>query len=165
VRVRVGHDELTAPLPSLLAPFAKKGALAEMLFGVDLFVVTGNSVFRQLPQAEFLWSEFTIRPPQDQFLRASFPGMDSATVRETKTWLFLAGAPWRYMMFFGPRGYRRMMFDAGAVLAHLAGAADDLGLRPVVCYDFYDARLNQVLLLDGTERAALAAVALPGMPL
>jgi hypothetical protein len=162
--VRLRHDELTPSLRAVLAPFALEGATADLLFSVDLFVLQGHRLFRQLPQADFLWSDLTLMPAQLQMLRTSLLGLEPAVVKETRTWLLLAGAPWRYMMFYGPRGYRRMMFDIGALVARLYDSAENLDLRPAVCYDFFDTRLNQVFQLDGTERTILALMAVPGIP-
>ena len=70
----------------------------------------------------------------------------------------MVGVPWRNMLFFGPRGYRRMLIDCGRLLAHLEtrAAGSGVGLLPVL--DLYDARVDGVLNNDGTERTTLLAL-------
>ena len=66
------------------------------------------------------------------------------------------------MVFLGPRGYRRMLLDAGELLGRLQDVAADGAVEAAVFPDFYDRQVDDVLLLDGTERTVIAIVALDG---
>lgn len=161
-RVLLQHNRLCPSLQQLLAPFSGEKKLVDLLYSVDLFLLENDRLFRQVPNADFLWFEKKINSMEKQLFRSSMLGVPSKVMKETKRFLILAGAPWRYMMFFGPRGYRRMMFDAGHLIAHLERASSELGLDPTVCLDYYDFRVDCVLNLDGTERTTLAIMSLQG---
>ena len=88
--------------------------------------------------------------------------MAAERVPRTGPLLFVAAAPWRYMMFLGPRGYRRMLLDAGELLGRLRDVAADAAVEAAVFPDFYDRRVDDALLLDGVERTVVAIVALEG---
>ncbi len=158
-------DTIHPGLAELLRPFSSANPLTEQLFAVDLFVLYGDQVLRQVPNYERLWIERRLHQQEQQFFRSALLNVSREVYQDTQVFLVLAGAAWRYMMFFGPRGYRRMLYDAGSVATSLQQRAQDLNLNPSICFDFYDTRVNQMLMLDGTERSALIIMPLQGVTL
>lgn len=158
--VRLFVDKLPPPLASVLAPFTGQGRLSSLLYGLDLFVLHEQSLLRVVPRTGFLWRDRRLAGEDDSRMRESI--LATERVPRTGPLLFLAAAPWRYMMFLGPRGYRRMLLDAGEVLGRLRDLAADAGVEAAVFTDFYDRRVDDVLLLDGVERTVVAIVALDG---
>lgn len=156
------HHELPEPIRTLFAPFAEEGDLTSLLFSVDLFYLSGNRLVRQVPQTDYLWFEKNLTQFEQQLFRSSLLRVPQDKLADTKDFLILVGVPWRYMMFFGPRGYRKMMYEAGALMNRLAESATKLGLGPILCDDFFDARVDRVMLMDGTERTTLAIIPLTG---
>lgn len=160
--LRLKHSELPSALGRLCRACEAGGPLASRLYGVDLMLLFGGRIVRIVPGADFVWIEKRLDPDEDRRLRAAILRQPSEAVERARAFFFVVGVPWRYMMFVGPRGYRHMMFDAGAVLAGVQALATQLELSPRVCLDYYDAHVDRVLLLDGTERTTLGVVALEG---
>lgn len=160
--VRVRHSTLPDPLAKLLAPFGPTGGLAPLLYGVDLFLLHEGRLLRVVPTADYLWVERRITKAEEQTIRSSLLRLPASGLAQSRALLFVVGVPWRYMMYNGPRGYRHMMFEAGHLLGQLHFGATQLKLQPLVCLDFYDARVDGVLLIDGTERTTLAVITLQG---
>jgi hypothetical protein len=132
--------------------------IPELAFGVDLLLLDGNRIYRVAPGGETLWLER--RYPDDELagLRAALPELTD----EDGVLLFVVGAAWRYMALQGPRGYRRTLIETGRLLGVLEDAAG--GGDVVTSLDFYDARLDGALRLDGVERGTLAALVLRAAP-
>lgn len=158
--VRPPVDSLPPRLAGVLAPFGQAGPLSSLLYGVDLFVLHARSLLRVVPRSGFLWQDRRIRGDEESRVRESI--VSAERVPGTGPLLFLVAAPWRYMMFLGPRGYRRMLLDAGELLGRLRDVAADAAVETSVFPDFYDRRVDHVLLLDGVERTVIAIVALDG---
>ena len=158
--VRPPVDTLPPRLAGVLAPFARTGPLSSLLYGVDLFVLHAQSLLRVVPRSGFLWRDRRIAGDDEARVRESI--VSAERVPRTGPLLFLVAAPWRYMMFLGPRGYRRMLLDAGDLLGRLREAAAEAAATVSVFPDFYDRRVDDVLLLDGVERTVIAIVALDG---
>src|SRR5690606_24231160 len=76
-------------------------------------------------------------------------------LEEHPTYL-VVGVPWRAMLFDGPRGYRRMLMDAGVLLNALGAATQGAGRVPVPVFDFYDDEVDGLLGNDGVERSVVA---------
>lgn len=161
-KIRRPHKALPAPFDRLFALFGQNGPLIPLVYSADLFVACDRTLYRVVPGADYLWIEKRLSPEDFDVIAGSIIRPEGMDVRKARTLVFVAGAPWRYMLFLGPRGYRHMMFEAGNLLGQLCGVAGQLGLTPTVSLDFYDARLDRVLRLDGTERSTLALVALEG---
>ena len=157
--VRLPVDTLPPRLAKILAPFGQTGPLSSLLYGVDLFVLHAQSLLRVVPRSGFLWRDRRIDGDDEARIRQSI--VSAEHVPDTGPLLFLVAAPWRYMMFLGPRGYRRLLLDAGDLLARLRDAAAEANAVSVFP-DFYDRRVDDVLQLDGVERTVIAIVALDG---
>ncbi len=157
--VRIKHGDLLEPLARTFAPFGQPGTCAELLYGIDLYVLYEDRLYRQVSGTDVLWFEKKITPFEHQMLQMSLLRVPRDTISRSVALAFLVGVPWRYMMFFGPRGYRRMLFECGRVMAQIEDQAQAHGLKTILCQDFYDARIDRVLLMDGVERSTLAIIA------
>lgn len=157
VQVPVGH--LEPPLGDLLSRLAREDLASSLLFGLDLWVLIGREVFRVIPRSEVLWLEKRLHDMELSVLRRSIVELPRDTVESAAAVLFLVPVPWRYMLFQGPRGYRRALFDVGRFLAWCERAVDG-SFRPDIALDFFDHRVDAVLSLDGVERSTAAVVAL-----
>ncbi|MFO0578093.1 MAG: hypothetical protein U1A78_29150 [Polyangia bacterium] len=158
--VRMSHEGAPQRLQPLLAALREPGPVSRLLYSIDLFLLIGNRLYRQLPMADFLVAERTLNPGEQRTIRSSLVRVPREAVAESPILLFLVAVPWRYMMFYGPRGYRRMMIEAGQLLHHIAQTCQQAGLVVTECQDFFDARIDQALLLDGAERSTLSIVLL-----
>ena len=158
--VRVPVETLPSCLARVLQPFTQDGRLSSLLYGLDLYVLHEQALLRVVPRTRFLWRERRIAARGEWRVRESI--VSAERVPRTGPLLFLAAAPWRYMVFLGPRGYRRMLLDAGELLGRLRDVAADGAVESAVFPDFYDRQVDDVLLLDGTERTVIAIVALDG---
>ena len=158
--VRPQVDTLPPSLAGILAPFAQAGRLSSLLYGLDLLVLHEQWLLRVVPRAGFLWRDRRLAGDDERRIRESIVAAER--VPRTGPLLFVAAAPWRYMMFLGPRGYRRMLLDAGELLGRLRDVAADAAVEAAVFPDFYDRRVDDALLLDGVERTVVAIVALEG---
>jgi SagB-type dehydrogenase family enzyme len=67
---------------------------------------------------------------------------------------------WRTRFKYGLRGYRFALLEAGHAVQNALLAATALGLGSVPLAWFFDARLDEVLALDGVEESALYAAAI-----
>ena len=161
-RVRLRHADLPAELARLMGPLGKDGPLASLLYGVDLFLLHRGRLLRVIPYTDGLWVEKRMLPGEEELFRRSILRQPAEAIAQSTAFLCVVAVPWRHMMVLGPRGYRHMMLEAGNLLAQLQFIANQLKLSPRVSLDFYDARVDKVLLLDGTERTTLAIIALHG---
>lgn len=158
--LRLRWPDLGPGLGRLCSTCGPGGPLTSYLYAVDLMLWHAGRIVRVVPAAEFVWLEKRVRPDEDARLRSALLRQASADIERANAFMFVVGVPWRYMMFLGPRGYRHMMLDAGAVLSGVQGVAQQLQLAPRVCLDFYDTHVDRCLLLDGVERTTLAVVML-----
>ena len=147
-------------IAGVLRPFTQEGGPASLLYGLDLFALHDRALLRMVPRTGFLWRDRRVDDGDDARIRASI--VPAGRAPRTGPLLFVVAAPWRYMMFLGPRGYRRLLLDAGELLGRLRDAAADAAVEAAVFVDFYDGQVNDVLLLDGAERTVVAIVALDG---
>ena len=185
-QVRLPHAELPPPLGALLAPFGPDGPLARLLYSVDLGLVMGGApgggarLCRQAPGADHLWVERHLGDATGldatgldatgldatgqgatglEALRRAVPGPAGDLVGGDPI-AVVTGAPWRTMLFGGPRGYRRVLMEAGVLVNVVGSAAVSLGLEPRPIFDFYDDEVDLLLGNDGVERSVLALLVL-----
>lgn len=160
--VRLPHAGLPPGVAAGLAPFGPAGPLARLLYTVDLGVLlpdpagSGALACRQPAGAGHLWVEHRLGPEARAALRATVPDPVTAPLLVEHPTFVLIGVPWRTMLFSGPRGYRRMLMDAGVLLNALGAAVLSQGLEPRPVFDFYDEELDELLGNDGVERSAVA---------
>lgn len=153
--LRMAARDLPPCMSSLLADFKTGGSAAVLLFSIDLFVFDGERVLRLAPGTHELWLE---RYAETDRLRA---GLLNPNLVEEHSWaMFLVARPWRYMAFYGPRGYRATLLDAGRVLRHLETRAHELKIGIATAQQFYDARVDSFLGIDGVEASTVAVICL-----
>jgi len=155
---KVPHAECPPGLRALLEPFVTLGPTAELLYALDLFAISGSVVYRQPQLVPYLWRERQWNPMQRAMFAQSLLRVPPKLAAEAETVLVLAAAPWRYQMFLGPRGYRHVMADLGRLLDRLDLVAGEAGVPIATTMDFFDSRVDRLLLLDGVERSAVAVV-------
>ncbi len=161
---RIRHADLPAPIAGLLAGFIPDGAIANRLYGVDLLLLHAGVLYRVLARSPYLWVERHLDAPALAKLGAALPEVDPGELAGLSSYLFLVGVPWRFMMLYGPRGYRHTLLDAGAMLAHLETRAEELGVGLKVRRNFFDYPIERLLFVDGVERSALVVVGIEGDP-
>jgi nitroreductase len=81
-------------------------------------------------------------------------------VAEAAAILVLTGIVWRTAWKYGPRGWRHVFWDAGAMLANLLALADEAGLEPRVFTAFADAEIARLLGVEPPEEAPVALLGL-----
>ena len=148
--VIVDHATIDPTLAKLLRLSTDPAGAGQALFAVDAFVVLEGAVFRQPVGRPFLWRERALSPAEVARLDAAI--LDRPADFAAAAWIVLVGAPWRHMMFYGPRGLRRTLIDVGRALMVLGSASASLGLTTWQGTDVIDHELESLLLLDGVER-------------
>jgi hypothetical protein len=168
-QIRLPHTALPAPVHAVLSPFGPDGPLTPLLYGVDLgMILLGGTtaapyagvVCRQAPGSDALWVEQQLGEPDLAALRRAVPGPAADLLVAPHPIFVVTAVPWRTMLFSGPRGYRRMLMDAGVLINALGSAAVGNGLSPRPILDFYDDELDELLGNDGVERSVLALLVL-----
>ncbi|MDX8353927.1 SagB/ThcOx family dehydrogenase [Cognatiyoonia sp. IB215182] len=96
-------------------------------------------------------------------------GWDQAAAHVFLSWESVATAPVilclgaefaRTQAKYGPRGYRYVLFEAGHVTQNLCLAAEERGLSSLCMGGYYDAALNKMIGLDGTNEAIVYTIAI-----
>jgi hypothetical protein len=148
---------LPPALRTLLEAMATESGCLDLLYAIDLLVLTGARVSRIRPGLDLLWVERVLTDVDVGVLEGAIipPGVAAPSDGVS---LFFVIAPWRYMVFEGPRGYRRALLDCGALIHLLSSLTARVNGTLAVTTDFYDRELDSVLGLDGIERT-VAAVA------
>ncbi len=154
--VVVDHERLDPRLATVLRTTTDPAGAGQAFFAVDMFLVLDGSVARQPLGRPFIWRERTL-PEAHRFDAAV---LERPADLAPLAWIVLVGAPWRYMMFYGPRGLRRAWIDTGRALSFVTGAAMQAGLVPWVGMDVLDREMEELLMLDGVERFVAAVCAL-----
>jgi hypothetical protein len=134
--------------------------LGDLRYAIDLLVVLESRIYHLVPDGPFLWLERLILEDELGLLPALVPAMPSQRKNRVEAYVFVVAAPWRYMVLQGPRGYRRMLMDAGALLRCIERIGQEEKLSVATSLDFYDSRLDGLLRLDGVERSTLAVIRL-----
>ena len=158
--VRMPIEELTEALASLLEVFSQPGCVTNSLYALDLFLLHSGRLFRIVPQSSYLWVERDYQAEEVQRLKREIIDVSRDMLAHASNFLFVVGVAWRYMMVYGPRGYRHTLMDAGRLLAHLEARASQVGIRMEASQNFYDNRVDRFLFMDGVERSTLAVIAL-----
>lgn len=155
-RVVVDLDTIAAGSAAALRRIQDPDIL-EIAYALDLFVLYRAAVYRLFPGVRELWLEHFLDPGEEGELRDALPELGG--IPSDAVILFVAGAPWRYMLLQGPRGYRRTLIDAGRLLDRVECATAGKAVSIRTSLDFYDVRVDRRLALDGVERSAIAAIA------
>ena len=132
--------------------------VAELRYALDLLVIIDDRIYHLAPGSAFLWLERLMLSNELELLASLVPTLSFEPRTRVTAYLFVVAAPWRYMVLQGPRGYRRTLMDAGALLGEIERTGDEEKISLAATVDFYDARLDGLLRLDGVERSTLAVV-------
>jgi len=150
-QVRMLHADVPNHIRSLVETLANPDKEGDLLSGLDVFIMFDNVIYRIVPARTFIWVEKIVtKKLENQLLRALLTDEHRQTVGNSGCTIFIIGCFWRYQMFYGPRGYRMALMDAG----RMARAIQE-SLKVTLIESFYDNEMNQVLLLDGIERSTL----------
>ena len=159
---RIRHEDLPVPVRTLASFCSKAASVTTLLYAVDILFLYGGTLLRVLPRGDFLWLERRMTSSEESNLRSAGVHGDTDAIWTAPFLAFVVAVPWRYMLFYGPRGYRRMLLEAGAVLAQLHSAEGSAGLKSCTHLDFYDRCVDDALMLDGVERTVVAVMSYEG---
>ncbi len=143
------HEFFGAELGGLTAQLANDEELSRLLHGLDVFVVRQRTLFRVVPRRDYVWIERHLDDELAARLQSAFLP-ESGIDLSDQTVIAVAGSFWRFMKFYGVRGYRMILMDAGR-LAHEIESRVPCTRHEV----FYDDRVDNALLLDGVEQSVL----------
>jgi len=156
-RILIKWEKLPAKLGTLLAPFTQKDfSPNQLLYAIDLMVLTEHYLLRAIPWRGFLWIERKFENEDWDKLREAV--LDISLSQSSV--LFLVACPWRHMLLVGPRGYRDTLIDAGKLMNELENIANEQDMKLAMTTLFYDESVDKLLLLDGIERATVAIAVL-----
>jgi hypothetical protein len=151
-------NHVDRPVGRLLAALAADEQAAQLLYGLDLYVVLETQVFRVMPAASMMWLVRRVPSAERHALAASIALRAQPPAGPHADLLVVIAVPWRYMVFQGPRGCRRMLMESGRLTQWFETRAREHDVALDVTLDFADGALEEVLLLDGVERTALAVL-------
>lgn len=161
---REGGRVAIRSLPSPLAEFVHRAThdpeTTPLLYGNDLYLLTGLRSYRLMASNDWLWLDQTLTEDEADALTRALEGVEQAELEQAKVLLAFVVVPPRYTLFQGPRGYRRSLVDLGRLVERLEQQAAASGVRFVTTLDFRDAVVDEVLMLDGVERTTHAVALL-----
>lgn len=152
-RVRLRYEQLPHSVRDFLKFCAFDGRLSGLMHAVNLFVLADGVLTRVLPRRDFLWIERKLDLALLSQVSNAFYQEFERPDLQRNTMIFLVGSFWRFMKFFGPRGYRMVLTDCGELLHEL-----ETTLNATRFESFYDNELDDALMLDGIEHSVLAAL-------
>jgi hypothetical protein len=132
---------------------------AELLYSLDVLMLYENKVYRYIPLSDHLWLEKKENSDALNELRAMVIGAERDSIDKASAIIFLVGCSWRNMIFYGPRGYRNTVLDAGFLTHHFLQIAKDSRFSLQVFQNFFDRKVDNFLNLDGVERFTLMLIA------
>ncbi len=126
-------------------------------YAFDTLILSGNTLNKILPGKSILWTEQLLSEAQLEAFNHAFYGVAVEALSRSSCVLMIIGCPWRYMMMYGPRGYRKMLIDIGFVLSTLNPALEDG--KAIMVDHFYDNEIDRILGFDGVERSIQVIIA------
>lgn len=100
----------------------------------------------------------------DELRRGDFRGTMADAAggyqRDAPLWIVLTSTWWRNAWKYRERTYRHAFWDSGTVIANLLGTAHGLDLTATVVTGFTDKTVTDLIGVDPTEEAPIAAVAI-----
>lgn len=149
-KVCATHESFGPVLGGLTAQLAGDEELSRLLHGLDVFVVRKQVVYRVVPRRDYLWLERHLDEELNARLQSAFLPESGVGDIAGQTVIAIVGTFWRFMKFYGVRGYRLVLMDAGRLVHEIESRV------PCVRHEvFYDDRVDNVLLLDGVEQSVL----------
>ena len=153
--LRSSYDQFPKWLQISLDLLVKPGSLTNLLYAIDLLVLHDGMLFRIVPESQYLWIEREVKEEAtllpDLFWRSS-----PVSVEECSTMLILVACPWRYMLLYGPRGYRHTLLDIGRLLGYFQYKYESCGHPATIHQDFLDTEVDKFVQADGIERSVYA---------
>jgi hypothetical protein len=154
-KVCATHDSFGPELGGLTAQLAGDGELSRLLHGLDVFIVRQRLVYRVVPRREYVWLERHLDDELVARLQSAFLPESDVGNLDDQVVIAVVGSFWRFMKFYGARGYRMILMDAGRLVHEIESRI------PCTRYEvFYDDRVDNVLLLDGVEQSVLVLLTL-----
>ena len=153
--LRISYDQLSEWLQGPLKLFSKPGSLTNLLYATDLLVLHDGILFRVVPESDYLWIECEVKD-EATLLPSLFWGAPPVRIEECSTMLIVVACPWRYMLLYGPRGYRHTLLDIGRLLGYLQNRYEFYGHPSTVHQDFLDTKADEFVQADGVERSVYA---------
>lgn len=158
--LRISYDQLPKWLQTPLSLFSKPGLLTDLLYAADLIVLHDGMLFRIVPEYDYLWIEREVKD-EAALLPGLFWRSPPVSVEECSTMLIVVACPWRYMLLYGPRGYRHTLFDIGRLLGYFQYRCEFNKYSATVHQDFLDTKADQFVQADGVERSVYALLTFP----
>jgi len=128
-------------------------------FALDAYVLSGNQLRKVLPNKQILVKDRVFGQDKLKKLQDAFYGPDREAGQKFRHFVFFVGCPWRYMMLYGPKGYRKMLMDLGHILSGLQPEIE----KGEICLleYFYDNEIDRFLDLDGIEQSVQFVLGVP----
>ena len=153
--LRIPYDQLPDWLQGPLHLFSKPGSLTDLLYAADLLVLHDGVLVRIVPELDYLWVEREVKN-EATLLPDLFWRSPPVRLEEYSTMLIVIACPWRYMVIYGPRGYRHTLLDIGRLLGYLQHQYASSGYPATVHQDFLDTKADELVQADGVERSVYA---------
>ena len=153
--LRISYERLPRWLQGPLKCFSEPGSLADLLYAADLLVLHDGMLVRIVPESDYLWIEREVKK-EATLLPDLFWRSPSVSIEECSTMLIIVACPWRYMLIYGPRGYRHTLLDIGRLLGCLQYQHEFHGHSVTVHQDFIDIKVDRFVQADGVERSVYA---------
>ena len=153
--LRIPYDQLPDWLQGPLNLFSRPGSLTDLLYAADLLVLHDGVLVRIVPELDYLWIEREVKD-EATLLPDLFWRSPPVHLEECSTMLIVIACPWRYMLIYGPRGYRHTLLDIGRLLGYLQHQYASSGYPATVHQDFLDTKADEFVQADGVERSVYA---------
>ena len=153
--LRISYDQLPRWLQGSLSLFSQRSSLANLLYATDLLVVHNGVLVRIVPESDYLWIEREVEN-EATLLPSLFWRSPPVSIEACSTMLIVVACPWRYMLLYGPRGYRHTLLDIGRLLGYLQYRCEFSGHSATVHQDFLDTKADEFVRADGVERSVYA---------
>jgi len=155
-KLRLLYENMSDQMFKLLSPFSQSGQCTNLLYAVDLLVLNDSKIFRVIPQSEFIWTEKIVLQPDLENLLLSLRFKKFNTIDGIL--IFLVACPWRYMLLYGPRGYRHTLMDLGRLLSYFENHNICDSFKITVRQNFHDTTIDEFISADGLERSVYAVL-------
>jgi len=153
--LRILYDQLPRWLQTPLNLFSKPSSLTNLLYAIDLLVLHDEMLFRIVPESDYLWIERKLKN-EAILLPDLFWRSPPVRTEECSTMLIVVSCPWRYMLIYGPRGYRHTLLDIGRLLGYFQYQYESHGYPVSIHQDFFDIKADKFIQADGVERSVYA---------
>ena len=153
--LRVPYDQIPRWVQGPLNSFSKPGSLTDLLYAVDLLMLHDGMLFRIVPESNYLWIEREVKN-EVSLLPDLVWRSPPVNIEECSTMLIVVACPWRYMLIYGPRGYRHTLLDIGRLLGYLQYQYESHGYPATIHQDFLDTKADEFVQADGVERSVYA---------